>query len=72
MFEGFTSDLHHTVKQFTAELERCHEALDDTINSNYPHRIVEHVTELCRQHQVEDLLERELAVLLNAPKMILH
>ena len=72
MFEGFTSDLPHTVNQFTAELERCDEALDKAMNSSYPHGVVAHCKELCRQYRVEDMLERELTVLLESEKLTLH
>ncbi len=72
MFEGFTSDLPHTVKQFVAELKRCHEALDSELTENYPDNAVAHFHNLCHRYNVGDLLQRELDQLLHSSEIILH
>ncbi len=72
MFEGFTSDLPHTVKQFMAELQRCQDASDNQLNSDYPRGVLEYVLQLCEQYHVGELLQRELDVLLEAEDIILH
>lgn len=72
MFQGFTSDLPHTVTQFMAELKRCHEALDGDLMDNYPDTVVEHVNKICHRYNAGNLLQRELEVLLRTPEIIMH
>lgn len=72
MFEGFTSDLPHTVQLFLAELKRCHEAHDIMLAADYPNAVVDYFQSICTRYQVADLLEQQLEPLLASSEMILH